>query len=32
MPKEVADVLKKQGHWKGEGETKAEASPRGSVQ
>jgi cytochrome c-type biogenesis protein CcmE len=32
MPKEVADALKKQGHWKGEGETKAEVSPRGSVQ
>ena len=32
MPKAVADALKKQGHWKGEGETKAQASPQGRVQ
>jgi cytochrome c-type biogenesis protein CcmE len=32
MPKEVADALKKQGHWQGDDENKNGRAPRGSVQ
>lgn len=32
MPKEVADALKKQGHWKDDYEKKAGAAPQGRVQ
>src|SRR5437588_5396809 len=32
MPKEVADALKKQGHWKDEYPKKAGAAPQGRVQ
>jgi cytochrome c-type biogenesis protein CcmE len=32
MPKEVADALKKQGHWKDEGGKKAGGAPQGKVQ
>jgi cytochrome c-type biogenesis protein CcmE len=32
MPKDVADALKKQGHWKGESEKKLGAAPQGKAQ
>jgi cytochrome c-type biogenesis protein CcmE len=32
MPKEVADALKKQGHWKDDYEKKVGAAPRGRAQ
>lgn len=32
MPKEVADALKKQGHWQGDDQNKDRRAPRGSVQ
>jgi cytochrome c-type biogenesis protein CcmE len=32
MPKEVADALKKQGHWKDDSGRKAGAGPQGKVQ
>jgi cytochrome c-type biogenesis protein CcmE len=32
MPKEVADALKKQGHWKDEYDKKVGAAPRGRTQ
>jgi len=32
MPKEVADALKKQGHWQGDDQNKDARAPRGTVQ
>ncbi|HEY2183487.1 MAG TPA: cytochrome c maturation protein CcmE [Xanthobacteraceae bacterium] len=32
MPKEVADALKKQGHWQGDAQSKLERTPQGRVQ
>jgi cytochrome c-type biogenesis protein CcmE len=32
MPKEVADALKKQGHWKEEGQKKTGSEPKGRAQ
>jgi cytochrome c-type biogenesis protein CcmE len=32
MPKEVADALKKQGHWQGDDKNKDRRAPRGTVQ
>jgi hypothetical protein len=32
MPKEVADALKKQGHWQGDDQNKDAGAPRGTVQ
>jgi cytochrome c-type biogenesis protein CcmE len=32
MPKEVADALKKQGHWQGDDQNEDRRAPRGTVQ